>query len=164
MPQKSNFCFWAMSQFDWPITQKKTMEAPQNRRFYGKIECLPLWSTYRGEKGRTLGKTHGIKERCYCERPWETHWEPKEHIGNLWEPIGNLKGICWDRRKNEKNPAPSNLKGKRSRHFECVLSLPIGCMKFLCSKTVGHHFWLASANTPIKNWGYLFILAGKKVG
>jgi hypothetical protein len=22
------------------------MEAPQNRRFYGKMECLPLWLTY----------------------------------------------------------------------------------------------------------------------
>jgi hypothetical protein len=51
------------------------MEDPQNRRFYGKMECLPLWPTYIGEKGRTLGKTYGIKARC--------HWEPKEHIGNL---------------------------------------------------------------------------------
>jgi hypothetical protein len=24
-----------------------------------------------------------------------------------------------------------NLKEKESRHFECMLSLPIGCMKFL---------------------------------
>jgi hypothetical protein len=33
--------FFAMSQFDWPITQKKkkneTMEAPQNRRFYFEV-------------------------------------------------------------------------------------------------------------------------------
>jgi len=29
---------------NWPIAKKKveTMEAPQNRRFYGKMECLPL--------------------------------------------------------------------------------------------------------------------------
>ncbi len=39
-------------------------------------------------KGRTLGKTYGIKARCY----WEHHWEH----------IGNLKGTCWDQRKNEK--------------------------------------------------------------
>jgi hypothetical protein len=35
----------------------KTSDAPQNRRFYGKMKCLPLWPTYIGEKGRTLGKT-----------------------------------------------------------------------------------------------------------
>jgi hypothetical protein len=50
-----------MGQFDWLITKKKkveTMEAPQNKRFYGKMmECLFLWPTYIDEKGRTLGKT-----------------------------------------------------------------------------------------------------------
>jgi len=66
--------FSAMSQFDWPIAKKvETMEAPQNRRFHGKMECLPLWPTYIGEKGRTLGKTFGIKARCYWEHPWGTH-------------------------------------------------------------------------------------------
>jgi len=35
------------------------------------------------------------------------------------------------------NPQPPNLKEKRSRDFECMLSPPIGCMKFLYSKTVG---------------------------
>jgi hypothetical protein len=51
--------------------------------------------TYTGEKGRTLGKTYGIKARCYWEHPWGTHWEPRE-------PIGNLNGTCWEQRKNEK--------------------------------------------------------------
>jgi len=60
------------------------MEAPQNKRFYEKMKCLPLWPTNIGEKGRTLGKTYGIKAKCY------------------WEPIGNLKGTCWEQRKNEK--------------------------------------------------------------
>jgi hypothetical protein len=48
-----------MSQFDWLIAKKKveTMKAFQNRRFYGKMECLPLWPTCIGEKGRTWGKT-----------------------------------------------------------------------------------------------------------
>jgi hypothetical protein len=35
----------------------ETMQTPQNRRFYGKMEYLPLWHTYIGEKGRTLRKT-----------------------------------------------------------------------------------------------------------
>jgi len=43
------------------------------------MKCLPLWPTYIGEKGRTLGKTYGIKARCDWEHPWGTHWEP---VGN----------------------------------------------------------------------------------
>jgi hypothetical protein len=31
-------------------------------------------------------------------------------------------------------PLPQNLKEKESRHFECMLSLPIGYMKFLFPK------------------------------
>jgi hypothetical protein len=65
------------------------MEALQNRKFYGNIKHLFLWPMYIGEKGRTLGKTYGIKARCYWEHPWGTHWEPKEHIENL-------KGTCWE--------------------------------------------------------------------
>jgi hypothetical protein len=57
------------------------MEAPQNRILYGKTQCLPLWPTYRGEKGRNLGKTYGIKVRCY--------WE---HIGNM----GNILRTSWE--------------------------------------------------------------------
>jgi len=74
-----------MSQFDWPIRKKKveTMEAPQSRRFYEKMECLPFSPTYIGEKRRTLGKTCWIKARYYWEHPSGTHWKPREHIGNL---------------------------------------------------------------------------------
>jgi hypothetical protein len=43
----------------------ETMELPQNRRLYGKMESFSLWLSYIGEKGRTLGKTYGIKVRCY---------------------------------------------------------------------------------------------------
>jgi hypothetical protein len=44
----------------------KLWRLPKNRRFYGKMECLlPLWPSYIGEKGRTLGKTYRIKARCY---------------------------------------------------------------------------------------------------
>jgi hypothetical protein len=87
----------------------KLWRFPKNRRFYGKMECLSLWPTYVGEKGRTLGKTYGIKARCYWERPWGTHWEPIGHIKNLI-------GTCWEPRK----------KKKESKHFESMMSLPIG--------------------------------------
>jgi len=83
------------------------METPQKKRFYGKIKCLPPWLTYIGEKGRTLGETYGIKARCHWEHPWE--------------PDGNMLGT---KKKNE----------KKSRHFECMLSLRVGCMKFLFPK------------------------------
>jgi hypothetical protein len=95
------FSFFAMSQFDWPITTKKnqkkkkkveTMEAYQNRRFYGKMKCLPLWPTYIGEKGRTLGKTYWIKAWCY--------WE---HIGNL---MGTHSEFERNKGKMKKSPPP----------------------------------------------------------
>ncbi len=70
-----------------PLQKKvEIMEAPQNRRFYGKMECHLLWPTYIGEKGRTLGKMYGIKARCY--------WE---HLG---EHIGNLMGTHWELEEN----------------------------------------------------------------
>ncbi len=68
------------------------MEAPKIKRFFGKMECLPLWPIYVGEKRRTLGKTYGIKARCYWEHPWGTHWEPREHIENLMGTHSKLAG------------------------------------------------------------------------
>jgi hypothetical protein len=60
-----------------PKTKKKlkveTIELPEiGSRFYLQMRFLSLWPTYIGEKGRTLGKTYGIKVRCY--------WG---HIGNI---------------------------------------------------------------------------------
>jgi hypothetical protein len=55
-------------------SQKKKIKLwrlPKKKRFYGKLEWLSLGPTYIGEKGRTLGKTFGIKARCYWEHPWE---------------------------------------------------------------------------------------------
>jgi len=60
--------------------------------------------------------------RCYWEHPWGTNWELK----------GNMLGT----KEKRKNPSPTplaaptqNLKEKKSRHFECMLSLPIGYIK-----------------------------------
>jgi hypothetical protein len=57
-------------------------------------------------------------------------------MGTHWKLEGNML------RRNEKgkqfsqpSPCPNNLKGKKSRHFDCTRELFI-------SKTVGHHFWL----------------------
>jgi len=54
------------------------METPQNIRLYEKMECLSLWPTNIGEKGRTLGKSYGIEGSCY------------------WEQIGNILGTHWE--------------------------------------------------------------------
>jgi hypothetical protein len=48
-----------------------------------------LWAKHMGFKGGAIGNTF------------------EEHIGNLMESIGNLKGTCWEQRKNEKNPPTS---------------------------------------------------------
>jgi len=64
-----------------------------------------LWTKRMGLKRAAIGNALG------------------EQIGNLWnilrtccEFIGNLKGTCWEQRKNEKNPPhppmPPNLKEK----------------------------------------------------
>jgi hypothetical protein len=39
------------------------MEAPQNKRFYGKMKCLTFWPTYKGEKGK--------KNHVYKNQGWE---------------------------------------------------------------------------------------------
>jgi len=74
-----------------------------------------LWAKHMGLKGGAIGNTLG-------------------------EHIGNLMGIHWEQRTNETNPPPTpktqNLNEKKSRHFECMLSLPIGCMKFLFQKVM----------------------------
>jgi len=70
------------------------------------MECLLLWPTYKGEKGRTLGKTYGIKVRCYWEHPWGTHGKLREHIGNLmgthWELERNIEATYWEQMKMKK--------------------------------------------------------------
>jgi hypothetical protein len=44
-------------------------------------------------RGGLWAKHNGIKARYYWEHPWGTHWELREHIGNLmgthWELEGN---------------------------------------------------------------------------
>jgi hypothetical protein len=88
------------------------MEAPQNRKLYGKMECLPFWPTYIGEKGKTLGKTYGIKARCYWEHPWNLG----NILGTQWELEGNMLGTKEKRKKNHP-PLVQNLKRKKIKAF-----------------------------------------------
>jgi hypothetical protein len=93
-----------MDQFDWPITKRScNYVGSKNRSLCGKMNCIPLWPTYIGEKGRTLGKTYGIKARCYWEQPWGTHWEFERNM------LGTKK-----MKKNSPSPFPTqNLKEKK---------------------------------------------------
>jgi hypothetical protein len=107
----------------------------------------PLAHLYRWE-GRTFGKTYVIKAGSYWEHVSETHWEPREHVGNLRE-----------QRKNETPPhpppAPKLFYNKNQGTLSACWAFPFVAWNFYfqnCSSP-----FLAWANTPIINWGYLFI-------
>jgi len=118
-----------------PLPKKvESMKALQNKRFYG-MECPLLCPRYIREKGRTLGKTYGMKAMCYWEHLWGTWWELE---GNMKKTLSTQPKI-W----------------KKKNH--CNLSLSIGWMKFLFPKLFVAT--LAWANTPIINlFGHIFIL------
>ncbi len=81
----------------------------------------------------TVSKQHGIKLRCYLEC----------FRGTLGEPVGNLMEIHWEQEnKSTSSPhwPPPNPKREKICLPKCMLSLRIGCMKFLFSKIVYHHF------------------------
>lgn len=75
------------------------------------------WIIVHIKRSGTLGKAYGIKPRCY------------------WEPFGNLRGTNQEeggkRTKNPSHPTPTR---KKKAHHEGMLSLPIGCRKFLFGK------------------------------
>jgi hypothetical protein len=61
-------------------------------------------------------------------------------MGTHLELEGNMLGT---KEKMKKIPPTQNLKEKKSRHFECMLSLPTGCMKFLFPKLIVTIFGLS---------------------
>jgi hypothetical protein len=82
-------------------------------RIFGRVllrVCItppapPFWPTYIGEHIENLGNV----------------------LGTWLELIGNLKGTCWEQRKNEKNPLPMGVKSpcrvaKMSSHFDQIFS------------------------------------------
>jgi hypothetical protein len=64
----------------------KIVKNPKNRIFYGKMECLPLWPTYIGEKGEDFGQNICDLKRVAIGNTFG------EHIGNLENILKNLKG------------------------------------------------------------------------
>jgi hypothetical protein len=52
----------------------------------------------------------------------------------LGEHIGNMLGTKEKGKKILPHPSHPKVKRKQTREFECMMSLPIGCMKFLFPK------------------------------
>jgi hypothetical protein len=90
-----------------PTKKIETMKVHKNWKFYGQMECLPLWLidiSGKGRRGGLWAKYIGLKQRAIGN----TH---VEHIGNLLE-----------QNKNEKKkfsffaPLPPKLKRKPMRN------------------------------------------------
>ncbi len=121
----------AHQQFFWNI-EHSPMEAPLSTPSC-KIETnlFVIWEF-------NFRQTIWDKTRCYWD--WErlrgTTCEPGESQGNMrrtyWEHIGNKEEK--QKKKNLPPPHPQREKKKNRAHHECMLSLPIGCMKFLFPK------------------------------
>jgi len=77
----SSMFFFATSQLDLPITQKKMKQCRLSNAegFFFKYRVPHIWPMYIGERRTTFAKAYGIKVRCYGE-----------HVG---EHIGNLRNI-----------------------------------------------------------------------
>jgi len=87
------------------------------------------WPDYKAEKGRILGKAYGIKVWFY--------WE------HIEEHIGNLMGT----ENSKKNPSAGGPKENKLGPCLSMLSLLLGCIKFLFLKlfvTIFHlSYWKA---------------------
>ncbi len=107
------------SQYDWPIAPKKrTMEAPQSRRFcFNVFRSSTSAHLYIGERWTTFAKAYGINVRClYGEHvedntlwTWGTYWESSRNIERTpWEHIGKQG-------KMEKKISPPPKFGNKSK-------------------------------------------------
>jgi len=83
----------------------------------------------------------------------ETHWELKR----------NIVRTHWEVRINEKKsflppPQPQNIKGKKTRHLECMFGLSHWLNEISLFKRFHHHFWhglmaLTKNTSLIQCWG-----------
>ncbi len=100
-----------------------------------------------------------IKVRCFGERvgntlrTWWTYWEPN---GNLMGTYGNT---LWTREKWKKILPPTNLKGKKTRHFDCMLGASHWLHEISLPKRVHQHFW-PGLIYPLQRTPYLLISWG----
>ncbi len=132
--QVQPFFFFCNEPICGPIANKKLKlwRLPKKENSVERWSASPFGPAIEARRGELQAKRMGLKQGAIGNTLGE-------HIGNIgnilrtsWKFIGNLKGTCWEQRKNLKKSSPrppQNLKEK-TRHCECMLSLPIGCMKF----------------------------------
>ncbi len=82
-------------------------------------------------------------------------------LGTHWELERNIVQTHWEVGKNEKKslfPPPQNIKGKKTRHLECMLGPSHWLHEIPLPKRLHHHFWHGlmpfAKNTPLIHcWG-----------
>jgi hypothetical protein len=82
------FFFFATSQFDWPIAKRKL----KIRRFSKTEDSIERWSA----SSLWWVKYMGLKQTCYWEHPWGTHWELE---GNMLGTNGKMEK--WKKKKKD---------------------------------------------------------------
>jgi hypothetical protein len=81
-------------------------------------------------------------------------------LGTHWELERNIVRTHWEVGKNEKkiSPPPQNIKGKITKHLECMFGPSHWLHEISLPKKLHHHFWHGltplAKNTPlIECWG-----------
>jgi len=125
------------------LNKMKLWGLPKTEGSILKYSVPPLCLTYIAERRTPFAKACGIKLRCYGEHI--------ENLGNIlgtwWEHIGNSKGTHCEPGKNEK--------GKKARHFECMLEPSHWLHELSRPKRVRHHFWpglIPIAKNTLSTW------------
>ncbi len=135
----------------------KLWRLPKIKDSMERWSASPFWPSYIGEKGRNLGKHMGLKYGVIGNNLGECIGNLGDILGTWWELIGNLKERCWEQRKNEKNPPPyPNLKRWKIKAIWMHTEPSHWLHKISISNTLSP--FLAWANTPIINHGYLLVM------
>jgi len=82
------------------------------------------------KRGGLLAKHMGLSKVLLRAPLWNTLGT----LGTHWELERNMLGTKGKKKDPPPPPPFSKLNRKKSRHFECMLSLPIGSMEFLFPK------------------------------
>ncbi len=120
---------WPISNFFETVGHAPNRSTSLDPQLQSRNKCAPAHLNFFVYiKGSwTVGKPCGIKPRCY--------WE---HLGEwISEHFGNLMGTNWEQRRKPKTPCCPPPRAQKEKHWivhECMLSLLIGCMKFLFPK------------------------------
>jgi hypothetical protein len=127
---KVGLFFFAMSHFNWPITQpKKHFEGSPKWNFLLEDGVNPLWSTYIGEKTTTLGKSSVAIRNIWV------------NTLRTWGPCENLKRTDWEHEIVKKfNTHTCPPQKTKPWVFQMHVLLPHCLSKISIPTFVCHHF------------------------